>query len=893
MEVSEKTDVTVQSGVVGSLGSNRDIGMNVRVVLPTGIGFASTNGVSKEIGKAIVDKAFKLARNVDLKVPISFSDEPAVTTNWSVSESKPIVDMTIDDRVEFLKGIDKSIIGSKVKVQGRFLQLRDAKIESYFANSEGSRISSHLPRLRFDSYMVVTSKGQSEQSSREWGGTGGWEVAEGWDLPSALDKEVHMLKKMIEHGKPVKLGKYDLICGPEVAGIAAHESCGHPMEADRILGREMSQAGKSFVSPGMIGSRIGSEYATVIDDPTVRNSYGYYAYDQEGVKARPRHLYKEGIINEFYTNRETAGRLDTTSNGSSRSETYLQEPIVRMANTYVAPGDFEDDEIFGSVKSGVLMHSFTEWNIDDKRFNQKYVSREAYFIKDGELAEPARKCVLEITTPEFWGSLDAVSKNVEYQAAECGKGDPIQSMAVFTGGPMMRLRGGDVILRSFKDTAEEIVQKARSLGADDVICEVIESRTNQIRYSSNRIDASNMWREHHAVLFVAIGKRNFVTDLRDINHALDAVPDVVQAARIAPENRNYSGIPGGRFKYKRSPADKKITDLRSPAKFVYDAISGAESEGAIEVGGTFFARHNKAGIASSGGAYADDESASVELSVRAFSEPEASGHAICCVPRLAKMDARGTGVRAGTLAKSAKNPMHGDVGRTDIIVEPLFLGSLTHSTSDMMSAFAVDIGMSMFAKKLGKKVMSDEVTFVDDPTIISTSRRSFDHEGVPTRRNVVIKDGILKTYLHNTSTAKKFKTKSTSNMGSLIPIAFNFPGQPYAFHPIIESGSWKTDELIEDTKSGLYLNNAWYTRFQSYSKGDFSTIPRDAILQIRDGEIVGSVKNIRVSDNMLNLWKNVDGITKAAQEVFWWDEASPPSTLPWLRMRKANITRSA
>ena len=448
-------------------------------------------------------------------------------------------------------------------------------------------------------------------------------------------------------------------------------------------------------------------------------------------------------------------------------------------------------------------------------------------------------------------------------------------------------------MKSFKDTAEEIVQKARSLGADDVICEVIESKTNQIRYSSNRIDASNMWREHHAVLFVAIGKRNFVTDLRDISHVLDAIPDVVEAARIAPENKSYRGIPSGRFKYKRSPADKKITDLRSPAKFVYDAISGAESEGAVEVGGTFFARHHRAGIASSGGAYADDESASVELSVRAFSEPEASGHAVCCVPRLSKMDAEGTGVRAGTLARKARNPIQGDVGKADIIVEPLFLGSLTHSTTLMMSAFAVEIGMSMFAKKIEKKVMSEDVTFVDDPTIVSISRRSFDHEGRPTKRNVVIKDGVLKTYLHSTATAKKFKAKPTGNMGSLVPSTFDTPGQPIAFHPIVEPGSWKLDELIEDTESGLYLNNAWYTRFQSYSKGDFSTIPRDAILQIRNGEIVGSVKNIRVSDNMLNLWKNVDGITKAAQEVFWWDEASPPSTLPSLRMRKANITRSA
>lgn len=217
------------------------------------------------------------------------------------------------------------------------------------------------------------------------------------------------------------------------------------MEADRILGREMSQAGRSFITPDMIGKKIGSRYATVMDDPTVPGSYGYYAYDQEGVKARARYLYKEGMVNDFLHNRETAAKLGVHSNGSSRSQHYLREPIVRMANTFVAPGDYEDDELIGSVKDGIIMHSFTEWNIDDKRYNQKYVSREAYFVKDGELAGPARKVVLEVTTPGFWGAIDAVSKNVRFEAAECGKGDPAQGMAVFTGGPLLRLRS--VMLR--------------------------------------------------------------------------------------------------------------------------------------------------------------------------------------------------------------------------------------------------------------------------------------------------------------------------------------------------------------------------------------------------------------------------------------------------------------
>jgi TldD protein len=440
-ETSAHRSVALKSGEVTSVIARKDAGMNVRIVLPSGIGFASSNGVSKTNGIELAKRAYKLAKNVKLKREVSISEEPPVRTAWEVRAEKPLFDQSVEDQVEYLRGIDSAVCKTKVKVGGRYLELRNYEVRESFANSDGSRISSILPRSRLDAFLVVTSKGESEQSIREFGGVGGWEVVEGWDLQKALPDEVHMLKKMIEKGKKVKPGKYDLICGPEVAGIAAHESCGHPMEADRILGREMSQAGKSFVKPEMLGTRVGSEYATVIDDPTIPGSYGYYAYDQEGVKARPRFLYKEGVMNEFLTNRETAGSLGTPSNASSRSETYLKEPIVRMGNTHVAPGDFEDDEIFGSIKEGVLMHSFTEWNIDDKRYNQKYVSREAYFISDGELGGPAKSCALEITTPGFWGAVDAVSKTVKYQAAECGKGDPVQSMAVFCGGPMMRLRG--------------------------------------------------------------------------------------------------------------------------------------------------------------------------------------------------------------------------------------------------------------------------------------------------------------------------------------------------------------------------------------------------------------------------------------------------------------------
>jgi TldD protein len=190
----------------------------------------------------------------------------------------------------------------------------------------------------------------------------------------------------------------------------------------------------------LLGTKIGSPSVTVVDDPTVEHSFGYYAYDDEGVKARRRFLYKEGIITEFLHNRESAAAMQTTSNAAARSTSYNREPIVRMGNTFLLPGDYEFEELFEDIKYGIYMKSYTEWNIDDKRYNQKYIGRESYLIENGEIKTMVKRPVLEVTTPAFWSSVDACGKDMLFRAGNCGKGDPIQEMEVLYGGPTTRLR---------------------------------------------------------------------------------------------------------------------------------------------------------------------------------------------------------------------------------------------------------------------------------------------------------------------------------------------------------------------------------------------------------------------------------------------------------------------
>lgn len=439
-------NMVLKNGNLDAYAVALDSGFYVRILADGGLGFASSNKWTKQEAEKIVNTAFKMAKSAKRKDKIKFEEEKAVKTTWKVEQKKKIDNVSSEDKINKLVEIDKAIMAQKATVAARMLILNVFSADKYFLNTEGSVISSFVPKLNFQAIgITVVDQGKMEQLTfKEYGYSGGWEAFDLWRLEESMGKEVQVLQRVIREGKPVKRGKMDLICGPEVAGIASHESCGHPMEADRILGREMSQAGRSFIyqgGPYWIGTRIGSDKVTVIDDPTVENSYGYYLYDDEGIKARPRYLYKNGLLNEFLQNRETAAKLGTRSNGASRSMNYDREPIVRMANTYLQPGDMSDEEIFEDVKNGVYMHSFTEWNIDDVRFNQRYIGREAYFIENGELKGPVARPVIETTTQSFWMAVDAVSKKLDFVSATCGKGDPSQGAPVYTGGPLCRLRG--------------------------------------------------------------------------------------------------------------------------------------------------------------------------------------------------------------------------------------------------------------------------------------------------------------------------------------------------------------------------------------------------------------------------------------------------------------------
>lgn len=420
-------------------------GIGIRVIAGGALGFAATNEMTRTSVNDVAVKAVKLAKASAsiLKHPVAFDSSKPSRRKWAAPETRKIEEADSSWLRGVLVDIDSRIADGRagVKLPGRLLYLSAELQERYYVNSDGARVAGRVPRVSFGGSITAIEGGEAAQRFIQQGETGGLEVVKRIGLSEKVTEEAKSLGRVLRATAKPPTDTVDVVLGSELSGIAAHESVGHPQEADRVLGREGAQAGESYLKADSLGRKIGSDEANVSDDPTLIHSNGFVPVDDEGVTAKKRLLIKDGIINEFLQNRITAGQFGVKSNGASRAVSFDREPIIRMSNTYVEPGDYSTEEIIKEVRHGVMFKSFTEWNIDDKRLNQRYVALEAYLIEQGELKGLVKSPVLEITTPKLWGSVKARSKHMEFEAATCGKGDPQQGAPVWLGGPETLLAG--------------------------------------------------------------------------------------------------------------------------------------------------------------------------------------------------------------------------------------------------------------------------------------------------------------------------------------------------------------------------------------------------------------------------------------------------------------------
>jgi len=432
-----------------------------------------------------------------------------------------------------------------------------------------------------------------------------------------------------------------------------------------------------------------------------------------------------------------------------------------------------------------------------------------------------------------------------------------------------------------------IVSNALKLGATDVVAEVYVGRERRIKFANNEVVVSEERDERTAEIFVAIRERraSISVDNLSIQSIREAVKQAIHLARMSEPAETYAELPRGPFKYDKSllKAGKVSGDPEKLVDHVETAVNAALAEGAERVAGTLTYSSGKTWLRTSGRAYGVASEASVEISVRALASEDAAGHFVSIAADDRDFNPEEAGRRAGEIARMALNPVEGEPGKYEALLGPMVFAHLVEHVGDASSAYYVDAGLSFLKDKLGQEVSSKVFSLIDDPTIPRTyGSAAFDDEGVPTRRNVIIDRGVLKTYLHNSTTAKKFGAETTANAGLIVPTPFNL---------IVEGGGKSFKKLLSSIDDGIYVTNDWYLRYQNYRTGDFSTIPRDGLFRIRRGSIESSIKGLRISDNMLRILSRIRELGRERYWISWW-EVETPVYAPHAIVEELNFTKS-
>jgi PmbA protein len=434
--------------------------------------------------------------------------------------------------------------------------------------------------------------------------------------------------------------------------------------------------------------------------------------------------------------------------------------------------------------------------------------------------------------------------------------------------------------------AQLALSHARKQGAEDVSVIIALSNENQVRFANNSITLVNNVREITIDLYLSINKRRIVGSSYNPTESgiLRFVENLLSSCRALPESPDYVPLPKGPFSYRPSHANYDRTVRDAPlVEYAKEAINSAISSGAVRASGSINSAVTDLYIVTSGGASAADVSSSVLLNVRAFADDNSSGQGLSCSSYLSDFHADKAGLSAGDFAKKSLNSETISEGEYTIIFSPTVIANILPIASSA-SAFAVESGNSFLVDKLGNKIGVDALN-VEDYGVYTNGLggRIFDDEGVPTGVNPIVQNGTFTTMLHNSTTAKKFgKDHSTGNAGIISPRATTI---------IFSGGDSSLEEMIKETKDGLYVTNNWYTRYQNIRSGEYSTVPRDAAFTIKGGEIATPVRGFRLSDSVPRQLSNIELISKDRSWIKWW-EVSTPTLTPAMMIKGVRVTRA-
>jgi TldD protein len=414
-ETQTKESLLIENGEIDNLKNTKDQGIGIRLLKNGSWGFCSINNpksfeeLKESINNTIKNvRYYSQEKNNHVKlIPIKINK---IKIDFPVLK-KP----QIEDLIKVGLECDKIILETP-RIKRSSVNPWYSLNSKYFVSTEGSKILQNFTDVVIEMSATAHESGLAQSVNITEGGRGGIEQIDENNKSQKSAKQIAEKASQLIDAKPAREEKATVVMNPDFVSLLTHEILGHPSEADRVLGKEMAWAGGAWWK-NKLGEKIGSEQLNVFDDPTIKESLGWYYFDDEGVPTKKSNLIENGILKNHMQNRETADIFNVQPTGNMRASNYSFVPLIRMACTCIEAGNWKVDEMIREIKEGYLISN----------------------IENGEITDLLRDVIVVGNAPEFLQSIDACGNDFTVRPiTNCGKGDPMQSMIMGNGGPSIR-----------------------------------------------------------------------------------------------------------------------------------------------------------------------------------------------------------------------------------------------------------------------------------------------------------------------------------------------------------------------------------------------------------------------------------------------------------------------
>jgi TldD protein len=446
--------LATKNGKIGTASDAESLGIGIRVLADGAWGFAATEDLTRAGVETAAARALEIARaSATVKTEnVRLAPEKAYVDDWTSACKVDPFSISIEQNLDLLMKIDAELRSvSGVTLAETNLNFR--RYEQWFYNTDGSDIHQlvHSTGAGYAAYSFEGTEIQKRSYPNSFGGQ--WQN-KGYELIDEL-KLVENARRIgqeavaLHKADQCPEGRFDIILDSSQLGLQIHESVGHPIELDRVLGMEANFAGTSFLTIDKLRKlKYGSDIVNVVADATEQHGpgLGTFKYDDEGVPAQCTPIIKDGLFTGYLSSRDTAHTIGAErSGGTMRAEGWNRVPMIRMTNVSILPGQkaLTLEQLIASTDHGIFFKTNRSWSIDDKRYNFQFGTEIGWEIKGGKLTRMLKNPSYSGITTEFWNSMDAICSRDQWTlwgTPNCGKGQPQQVMGTGHGASPARFR---------------------------------------------------------------------------------------------------------------------------------------------------------------------------------------------------------------------------------------------------------------------------------------------------------------------------------------------------------------------------------------------------------------------------------------------------------------------